>query len=150
VTGAEFKQARLRAGLSYRRAAALLGVSLRTIQLWEERATVPDRATAIEHIGEESDIPYVMGRIAALVERAIGYQLPRTAWLYASVNPQVGLGTLMRLYHRPGVDRSGTEDRVMDLMQLLPAELPAVRAGDGRFALGYYQEKGRQAPADPC
>jgi DNA-binding transcriptional regulator YiaG len=39
ITGAEFKQRRLKAGLSRKEAAELLGVSYRTVQDWETDVT---------------------------------------------------------------------------------------------------------------
>lgn len=145
MTGAEFREARIAAGLSYRQAAAILGVSLRTIQLWEEKDTVPDRATAIGQPPEQhTGTHYTLGQLAAVVETATGEPLPLTLTRYMENNPHIGLGTLMRLYHRLPPDvRREYDERVMDLMEKLPATLPtwANVTQAGEYQLGYYHER---------
>ena len=49
MTGPEFRQARINAHLSYRQAARFLLVSVRTVQAWETKDEVPQRALAIKY-----------------------------------------------------------------------------------------------------
>ena len=48
MTGRAFQVARIRAHYSYRQAAKFLDVSVRTIQNWEARGKVPEKATRIQ------------------------------------------------------------------------------------------------------
>lgn len=48
MTGPQFRAARIAAHYSYRVAARYLGVTVRTIQNWEARGKVPEKATRIQ------------------------------------------------------------------------------------------------------
>jgi transcriptional regulator with XRE-family HTH domain len=147
VTGGEFREARIAAGLSYRQAAAYLGVSLRTIQLWETRDTVPDRATAITNAtqvpGSASTIMYQLGRLVAVVEHATGKPVPLTTQRYMEGNPRIGLGMLLSLYHRLPHDARTHDDRIMEIVDVVPPDLPSATSAEerGSFQLGYYHER---------
>lgn len=142
MTGNEFRAARIAAGLSYRQAALKLGVSTRTVQLWEMKGAdvVPVRGEAISaDVSQGAAIAYVIGRIAAVVESATGKPLPLAMRKAASSG--AGLAALLGAYHAQGVDRRATEGRVAELMAQLPATIAVGPADAVSFELGFYHEK---------
>jgi len=151
MTGAEFREARIAAGLSVRGAATSMGVSAGTIQRWEHADAIPNTAEAqwLSLTATETDrdlIAYTMGQLAAITEHVTGQTLPPVASNEAAARPSYGLAYLMRAYWGPKADESkrrAIDDQVTTLMARLPADLPSTMTmvQQGSYHLGYYHQR---------
>ncbi len=150
MTGTEFQQARQRAGLSYRRAADRLGVSVGAVQHWERSERVPEQAERIRDLvmtaSELEAVMETIGRLTTVCERVLGKPVAPGLRQQLTTQPLVGIGALMRLVMTPAqADRRAKHDeRITELMTLIPTDLPrqVPLAAQGAYELGYYHERG--------
>lgn len=149
MTGEEFKAARIRAGLSYRLAAEALGVSLSTVQRYEQSEEVPVAASGhirsvLERRQEPDAVASALGHLFALLEVAHGRPLPQSAWITVQAKPALAVNQAISLVRskRPAQYRE-LEDAITATMAAIPA-FPAQLTEEGMatFWLGFYHEKG--------
>lgn len=151
MTGAEFKVARIAAGLSYRLAAEALGVALSTIQRWEAAEEVPAAASAalaaLTTASRPPDTAYVLGRVVCALERRYGRSFPNGIWTTIEARPALGLAQALRLTGAPRRDPA-----IGELLALLPPELPerGTAVFMAAFWIGYWHQRAElRATADP-
>lgn len=153
MRGAEFRELRLRAGLSIRLAATRCGISPSTVVEWETR-DMEVRASAADAIkeaaGETPDIKtvcYALGRITrccADVWEGARSELPLDLYNGMANHPATYLGTMISRTRLRSPQRfAAVEDEIQDHMQRIPPDgLPQQLADDsegaGSFWLGYY------------
>lgn len=150
MTGAEFREARIDAGLSVRKAAEVLGVTSRTISRWQiDEAPIPSAvAKRIRELSRglaQTSIGETLGRIVAILEDVA----PITAVDRQRVSTEPAhLALLLRNAHRPALAerRRAIEDELTALMNDLPPTLPETlrEAQQAAYWVGYYQRRGER------
>lgn len=150
MTGTEFRRARTAAGLSHRKAAETLGVSLSTIQRWEaDDAPIPSAAAeqiaslAAKQAGDPSVTAYILGRLYAVIESVLG--LHEAAYRSASQQPGIAYGPLLAKLAGSG-DVAAEVDQLVGQIAAFPRLLNMPE--QGAWALGYYHRRaGKPWPA---
>lgn len=149
ATGAEFRQARLDRGIPYRHAATVLGVSLSTVQRWEQADTVSDDAVAtLRDWGPEngtlSHVGYQIGRLMRIAE---------SMSLHPEINPglttvgspleRVGKATAILHLPKNAEARERWDDTITEIMRLIPQQLPEAMLNEmeGSYWIGYYHQR---------
>jgi transcriptional regulator with XRE-family HTH domain len=156
MTGQEFRDARLRAGLQIEQCATYLGVAKSTIQRWEagESSIPSEAADAMRAMAAHDHHPsnrspaqaaaYAVGRVAAIVERASGRELPLSVRRHMDAGPLRTLAVLGRL----AAQCPAAQDEIAQVLSTVSvAALEGVHAAtDTAYVwLGYYH--GRAAKA---
>lgn len=151
MTGDEFRDLLLTAGLSVRGAARTFEVAPSTIADWQRNgdripATVADRLRLMAAAGPtEAGVPDTLGRLLAVLEEIIGEgQLPQSVMQTVDRFPGRAFGQLFRMAHQPqhAAARRAHERELETLMDRLPA-FPDTLLPDeaGGVWVGYYQRR---------
>lgn len=142
MTPAEFRAALDVAGLSVREAARRFGRAPATIENYRTGATVVPSDLADE-IRAGGSIAYVVGQIAALVERATGRDLLPAEIAQLARDPAQHFGRVLARAHRQGLKSGSPEDLAIErLVGLLPPTLDHPGAQDEtQFWLGYHHRR---------
>lgn len=146
MTGQQFREARVAAGLSVRRAAAELGVAPSTIHRWQMgEMTIPsetaERITALA-AGHSAapEVARTLGRIYRVLETILGKPVPPSIAEMVKGSPAAAFGKLIPLamaanaarYHAHEEELTALFGDVPDYPDFLNS------AAEGEFWLGYY------------
>lgn len=149
ATGSELRAVRVTRGLTYRRAAALLGVSLSTLQRWEQADTISgDAVERLRNAGYQDvtskGATYQVGRIVAIAEAMSAWERTRPD-LTTVGTPAERLANAIHMIRQPANHElyETVEPTLTQIMRRIPPELPPQMTPEleSAYWLGYYHQR---------